>query len=57
MIKPGGFLLSNDFLAEGAPSQLKEAGRITVLYSKRTADAEVVFWYKRMSGDGKQHKK
>jgi SAM-dependent methyltransferase len=45
MLRPGGFLLSNDALVEFSGSALHSAGSSTVTYSDRKEDADYINWY------------
>lgn len=46
MVRPAGFLLSNNFLAGEGLSELRQEGRTTVALSKR-GETETIFWYRR----------
>jgi SAM-dependent methyltransferase len=48
MLRPGGFLLSNDALVEFAGSALHSAGSANVSYSDRKEDADYVIWYQNV---------
>ena len=45
MVRPGGFLLSNDALIEVRGGGLRSAGSSVVAYSDRKEDADYVKWY------------
>jgi SAM-dependent methyltransferase len=45
MVRPGGFLLSNDALIEVRGGGLRSAGSSVVSYSDRKEDADYVKWY------------
>ena len=47
MLKPGGFALTNDMLADKVPSQLEEAHRTTIEVRSNPQITEHVFCYKR----------
>jgi hypothetical protein len=47
MLRPGGFLLSNNALLELPASGLRSAGYTTVQYSDRPDDGDHVVWYRR----------
>jgi hypothetical protein len=47
MLKPGGYLLTNDLLLELPVSQMKSGGYVTVQYSRREADGDHIVWYRR----------
>jgi len=47
MLKPGGFVLSNDLLADNVPSQLEEAHRTTIEVRKNPQITEHVYCYRR----------
>lgn len=50
MLKPGGFLLSNNALLELPASHLRSAGYWSVAYSDRPNDGDFIVWYRRSSG-------
>jgi len=47
MLRPGGFLLSNNALLELPSLRLRSAGYTTAVYSDRPADGDRVVWYQR----------
>ena len=47
MLKPGGFLLSNNALLELPESRLRSVGYLTVQYSDRQDDGDHIVWYRR----------
>jgi hypothetical protein len=47
MLRPGGFLLSNNALLELPSSHMHSAGYETVEYSDRAGDGDHVVWYQR----------
>jgi SAM-dependent methyltransferase len=47
MLKPGGFLLSNNALLELPSSQVRAVGYLTVVYSAQEADGDHIVWYRR----------
>ena len=49
MLKPGGFLLSNNALLELPESRLRSVGYLTVQYSDRQDDGDHIVWYRRSS--------
>lgn len=46
MLKPGGFLLSNNALLELPSSTVRSAGYLTVQYSDRPDDGDHIVWYR-----------
>jgi hypothetical protein len=48
MLRPGGFLLSNNALLELPASRMRSAGYLTVQYSDRPDDGDHIVWYRRM---------
>ena len=48
MLRPGGFLLSNDALVEFRDSALHSAGSATISYSDRKEDADYIIWYQNV---------
>jgi hypothetical protein len=48
MLKPGGFLLSNNALLELPASRMRSVGYLTVQYSDRPDDGDHIVWYRRM---------
>jgi SAM-dependent methyltransferase len=48
MLRPGGFLLSNNALLELPGSRIRSVGYRTVVYSDRRADGEHIVWYARL---------
>ena len=49
MIRPGGFLLSNNAIIELPSSRLRSAGYLTTVYSSRRDDGDHMVWYQRSS--------
>lgn len=49
MLKPGGFLLSNNALLELPESRMRSVGYLTVQYSDRQDDGDHIVWYRRLS--------
>lgn len=47
MIKPGGFLLTNNGLPENVPVALHQVGFSTTAYSDRPSDGDHIIWYQR----------
>ncbi|HXJ45069.1 MAG TPA: class I SAM-dependent methyltransferase [Candidatus Dormibacteraeota bacterium] len=47
MLKPGGFLLTNNALLELPSSEMHSAGYQTVVYSGRPDDGDHIVWYQR----------
>jgi hypothetical protein len=47
MLRPGGFLLTNNALLELPASRLRSGGYLTVPYSDRPDDGDHVVWYRR----------
>jgi len=47
MLRPGGFLLSNNAVLEFAGSKLRSVGYQTVVYSDRPDDGDHIVWYRR----------
>jgi hypothetical protein len=47
MLRPGGFLLSNNAVIELPESRLRSAGYLTVQYSDRPDDGDHIVWYRR----------
>ncbi len=47
MLRPGGFLLSNNALLELPSSRLHSVGYLTVVYSDRPNDGDHIVWYQR----------
>ena len=47
MLKPGGFLLSNNALLELPTSRMHSVGYLTVEYSNRPDDGDHIVWYRR----------
>ena len=47
MLKPGGFLLSNNALLELPTSRMHSSGYLTVQYSNRPDDGDHIVWYRR----------
>jgi hypothetical protein len=48
MLKPGGFLLSNNALLELPESRMRSVGYLTVQYSDRPDDGDHIVWYRRL---------
>lgn len=48
MLRPGGFLLSNNALLELPAAQMKSVDYLSVAYSDRQADGDHIVWYQRM---------
>jgi chemotaxis methyl-accepting protein methylase len=49
MLRPGGFLLSNNALLELPFSRLHAVDYSTVVYSERQSDGDHIVWYQRAS--------
>jgi hypothetical protein len=47
MVRPGGFLLSNNALLELPSSRMHSVGYLTTVYSRREDDGDHVVWYQR----------
>jgi hypothetical protein len=47
MLRPGGFLLSNNALLELPSSGMRSVGYETVQYSERPDDGDHIVWYQR----------
>ena len=47
MLRPGGFLLTNNLLLELPSSKMKAVDYSAVQYSKREADGDQIVWYRR----------
>ena len=47
MLKPGGFLLSNDKLSERAGSVMRSAGSTMVWYTDQPKAGDSVNWYRK----------
>ncbi len=47
MIRPGGFLLSNNAIIELPSSHLRSVGYLTTVYSNRRDDGDHMVWYQR----------
>ncbi len=47
LLRPGGFLLSNNALLELPSSQMHSADYLTVVYSDRPDDGDHIVWYQR----------
>jgi len=45
MLRPHGFLLTNDLLLELASSRMKGLGYVSVEYSNRPMDGDRIIWY------------
>jgi chemotaxis methyl-accepting protein methylase len=53
LLRPGGFLLSNNALLELPVSRMKSVGYLTVVYSDRPDDGDHIVWYQRMKEQGR----
>lgn len=49
MLRPGGFLLSNNALLELPSSKLRSVDYVTVVYSDRADDGDHIIWYLRQA--------
>ncbi|PYV74750.1 MAG: hypothetical protein DMG96_19425 [Acidobacteria bacterium] len=47
MLRPGGFLLTNNLLLELPTSKMKSVDYVSVEYSSREADGDRILWYRR----------
>jgi len=47
MLRPGGFLLTNNLLLELPASKMKSVDYVSVEYSSREADGDQIMWYGR----------
>jgi hypothetical protein len=47
MLRPGGYLLTNNLLLELPSSKMKARGYVSVEYSDRKADGDRILWYRR----------
>ena len=47
MLRPGGFLLTNDLLLELPPLKMRSGDYVSVEYSSRPADGDRILWYRR----------
>ena len=47
MLRPGGFLLSNNALVEVPSTGLTSVGYTKTLYSDREEDGDLIIWYQR----------
>jgi chemotaxis methyl-accepting protein methylase len=47
MVRPGGFLLSNNAVLELPSARMHSAGYETVVYSDRPNDGDHIVWYQR----------
>jgi chemotaxis methyl-accepting protein methylase len=47
MLRPGGFLLSNNALVELPFSHMRSVDYTTVAYSERPGDGDHIVWYRR----------
>jgi len=47
MLRPGGFLLTNNLLLELPASKMKSVDYVSVEYSSREADGDQIMWYDR----------
>ena len=50
MLKPGGFLLTNDILLELPSSRMKSVDYVSVPYSDRAAHGDRIVWYRHTHG-------
>jgi hypothetical protein len=48
MLRPGGFLLTNNALLELPASRLRSVDYLTVVYSDRADDGDQIVWYQRL---------
>jgi len=48
MLRPGGFLLTNNLLLELPASRMKSVDYVSVEYSAREADGDQIMWYRRL---------
>ena len=48
MLRPGGFLLTNNLLLELPPSKMKAVDYSAVQYSTRDTDGDRIVWYRRV---------
>ena len=48
MLRPGGFLLTNNLLLELPASKMKSVDYVSVEYSSREADGDQIMWYRRL---------
>jgi hypothetical protein len=46
MLRPGGFLLTNNLLLELPASRMKSVDYVSVEYSSRPADGDRILWYR-----------
>jgi hypothetical protein len=51
MIRPGGFLLTNNGLPEVPTLKMKQLGHSTTEYSSRPGDGDHIIWYQRDKAD------
>ena len=47
MLRPGGYLLTNNLLLELPAVRMKGGDYVTVEYSKRKGDGDRILWYRR----------
>ncbi len=47
MLRPGGFLLTNNLLLELPSSKMKSVDYVSVEYSKRESDGDQIVWYRK----------
>ena len=47
MLRPGGFLLSNNALVEVPSTGLSSVGYTKTLYSDRDEDGDLIIWYQK----------
>lgn len=48
MLRPGGFLLTNNLLLELPSSKMRSGDYVSVEYSSRPADGDRILWYRRL---------
>ena len=48
MLRPGGFLLTNNLLLELPPLKMRSGDYVSVEYSARPADGDRILWYRRL---------
>jgi hypothetical protein len=53
MLRPGGFLLSNNAVLELPSSNIRSVGYETVVYSDRPDDGDHIVWYQRSASNAK----
>jgi len=47
MLRPGGFLLTNNLLLELPSSKMKSSDYVSVEYSSHETDGDQIVWYRR----------